>query len=379
MQQEKIALIALVIVVVAALSTFLIAINTDIFENLFEGQKRIEYGDYADVQYIGYYASNNTIFDSSYEYPNNKTGGSAAKLFVTLDMSATPDANFSGYSNTINDFFIPGFIENLVGLGRGEKRTTAVIPPEQAYGISPKAGDIIDLRAVYEYYYGEAPDINLSYTILSIQKNGTVPEPYNSYFGNTSTIFTVRENSHYIGEVVDLYAIWTNVTVVTKINETKLWTYTTPPENQTDNLTWTYLDEELMTYTTYPTNCSTITSIDNDTIVITHSPPINSTISIQTQTATTIYTIENVTDDTINTSVSQTGTGNKTYYEFDRQIILQRNETQNITQDVPGELMELQLFNPMRSIDPEFHISYHPLTDKAVYFEVEIIKVYKAS
>ncbi len=66
MQKEKIALIALVIIVVAALSVFLIAVNTNIFENLFKEKLILSEGDCADVNYIGRYTSNNTIFDTSY-------------------------------------------------------------------------------------------------------------------------------------------------------------------------------------------------------------------------------------------------------------------------------------------------------------------------
>ena len=68
MQKEKIALIALVVIVVAALSVFLIAVNTNIFENLFKEKLTISEGDCADVNYTGRYTSNNTIFDKSYQF-----------------------------------------------------------------------------------------------------------------------------------------------------------------------------------------------------------------------------------------------------------------------------------------------------------------------
>ena len=56
MQKEKIALIMLVIVIIAALSVFVLAVNTDVLNNLFQEQKIIASGDYADVNYIGHYA-----------------------------------------------------------------------------------------------------------------------------------------------------------------------------------------------------------------------------------------------------------------------------------------------------------------------------------
>jgi hypothetical protein len=210
MQKEKIALIALVIIVVAALSVFLIAVNTDIFETLFEGQKTIESGDYADVHYIGKYASNDSIFDSSYAFPENKTGGTPTKIFATLNITAVPGENYTAYSNMIDDQFIEGFIENLIGMKQGQTKTTASIPAEKAYGVSPKVGDLADLTEYIENVYGiDLEGKNYSYTVFSIKNNSTMPPMYASYFGNiTTTIFTVRDNSHYIGEFIALYSSW---------------------------------------------------------------------------------------------------------------------------------------------------------------------------
>ena len=65
-----------------------------------------------------------------------------------------------------------------------------------------------------------------------------------SFFGDVqTTLYIVRDESHYVGEIVDTYfdvqnlPLWENATVVTKINETLLWKYTTPTEGKYDNLT----------------------------------------------------------------------------------------------------------------------------------------------
>jgi hypothetical protein len=384
MQKEKIALIALVIIVVAALSVFLIAVNTDIFETLFEGQKTIESGDYADVHYIGKYASNDSIFESSYAFPENKTGGTPTKIFATLNITAVPGENYTAYSNMIDDQFIEGFIENLIGMKQGQTKTTASIPAEKAYGVSPKVGDLADLTEYIENIYGiDLEGKNYSYTVFSIKNNSTMPPMYASYFGNiTTTIFTVRDNSHYIGEFIALYSSWENSSIATKMNETKIWTYTTPPENLTNNFTWAELDStsEIQVYTEYPTNSTSITNITNTTIVLTHTPPVNSTITVSTQAGGSIeYLVEAVTDEVINTSYSPNSDGNKTYVEFDRHKIIQRNESQNITIDVPGEIFEIQLLQPLRGFDGDFNLSYNALTDKIVYYEISVVKVYKAS
>jgi len=381
MQKEKIALIALVIIVVAALSTFLIAINTDIFTNLFEGQKIIEIGDYADVHYIGYYASNGTHFTSSYKYPENKSGGTPAKIFVTYNTSATAGANFSGYTNTINGEYVHGFIQQLVGMTKGQTKRTAPISPQDAYGISPKVGDNINYSKYVEQNYGmDVNGKNLSLTILSINPNGIMPVEYRQYLGNVSTTtnFTIRDNVHYIGEFYNLYSSWKNSSVVTKINITKIWTYTTPPANLSKNFTWMESDATTGADTTFPKNCSTITNITNKTITITHTPQVNSTISQTSQLGqSTTYTVQKVTADKIN--ASRLISGNKTYKEFDRHSIIQRNSTQNITYVFPGEILELQYLATLRGFDSNFHFSYLPLSDKTVYFDIYVLKVYKAS
>src|SRR5512136_1751956 len=113
MQKEKIALIALVIIVIAALSVFVTAVNTDIFENLFKEKLTIAEGDCADVNYIGRYASNNTVFDSSYKDYINKTNATALKIFVSFDKNATSPK--SGYTSNM----IKGFMQGLIGMQEG--------------------------------------------------------------------------------------------------------------------------------------------------------------------------------------------------------------------------------------------------------------------
>ena len=216
MQKEKIALVGLVIIVVAALSVFLIALNTDVFESLFEEQKTIQIGSYADVQYIGYYA-NGTIFESTYTYPESKTGGEPVKIFVVLNSTAVPNTNFSSYTNVINGTFVKGFIENLVGMKTGQSKTTGLISPEDAYGVSPKVGDVIDFTLLAGTQY--------ELKITRIQENMPMPATFLQYFqSNVTSLYTMREESHYIGEPIDTYVdangapIWENATVVTKIN-----------------------------------------------------------------------------------------------------------------------------------------------------------------
>jgi hypothetical protein len=385
MQKEKIALIMLVIVIVAALSVFVLAVNTDILDTLFQEEKIIASGDYADVNYIGHYASNGTIFGSSYRYPTNKSGATPLKIFVTLNESATPETNFSAYSSTINDEYVKGFIQNLIDMKQGQTKTTAVIPATDAYGVSPKVGDVINLTIL------AGRDYRIS--IVTIEKNVSMPAMFEQYFGSGNTdMYKIREESHYIGESIDTYydasfnPLWANATVVTKINETQLWKYTTPDPNLLTNLTWvdTSSDSNPDTaFTTiYPTNESSITSLNNSTFVVTHNVKINDTIRYYNTTyqSGVDFIISHITAQNI-TAYYNTSSGNQTTnitQVFPRTIVYPRNTTQNITQPYPKEYIAYAL-SILRTYDHRVTLSLGSLADQAVYFDITVVKVYKAS
>ena len=73
-----------------------------------------------------------------------------------------------------------------------------------------------------------------------------MPEELIPYFGMDNTnLYVLKEDWHFIGEVLDItsiYLSWGNSSVVTKINDTKLWMYTTPTNEVGEYFTWRYLD-----------------------------------------------------------------------------------------------------------------------------------------
>lgn len=94
------------------------------------GPRSIEIGDCADIQYVARFASNGTIFDSSYENPELKTGGDIYKVFVNPNLDLTIPNGYEGYS-AAQPY---GFLNGLVGLQEGEI-VNVTVPPEDAYGI----------------------------------------------------------------------------------------------------------------------------------------------------------------------------------------------------------------------------------------------------
>ena len=368
MQKEKIAAVGLVIIIVVALSAFIIIeYGDEIFTNISEEKLSIEYGDCADVTYIGRFASNNSIFESTYEYVDNKSGNKPINVFVTLDITEFPPEGYEEYSP---GFLVDGFIEGLVGLKEGQSYTIGPISPEKAYGVAPKTGDVIHVS-------DESLTQDMNLVFIKIKENAPVPPEFQDLIpGNTTTLYVLKDNSYFIGLELTLYQSWPNATVVTKINETMMWIQTTPPDDKMTNFTWNELD--LYGYEiSYWENASSVTTLNETTIIVTHSPTVGQNMEIISGTSQVEYTVVSLTSDKINVSFEEYD-GNLSYIELDRKVTIVRNESQNITYSWPYEMMEYVL-SFLRDIDPTITYSLHPLAGESVIYEVEIDKVYKTS
>jgi len=375
MQSEKLAIIALIVIIAGALSVYLVSSNSDfIYENLFgkpisePSNEIIQYGDNVDLHYIGRYASNNSIFDSSYNDSINKIEGAPLKVFVTLNNSET--SPMSGYTTVIE-----GFAEGLIGLKENESKIIGPIPPEKAYGVKPVIGDILNLT--------ELIGVTQVYKIVNIKENAEMPEELIPYFGMDNTnLYVLKEDWHYIGEILNItsiYLSWENSSVVTKINDTKLWMYTTPTNDVGEYFTWKYLDMNTGSEITFPKDTSIIIDMNDDLISISHNPEINNVINVSYGGFYFMdYVINNITDNQINASYSDPNTGDIQYMNFDKNQEITRNETQNITMEIPEEYLEIILEQLRLSLD-DFYLSLNKLAGESLIFEVEIINIYKNS
>lgn len=339
----------------------------------------IALGDCVDISYIGRYCSNDTIFDSSYNDTTNRTGGAPLNVFVSFNKTQEPPTGFATYSQGIID----GLMEGLIGLKEGDNVTMDPIPPEKAYGFKPKIGDILNFTPLAGYPY--------VLKFVEIQENMSMPSDYQSYFGNvTTTLYTLKEDWHYIGEIIDNYTMaypfWKDSSVVTGVNDTLLWMYVTPSTGIGEVFTYFENNETDGTLTTYPENTSSISFINDTIINVTHNPEIGTTIDVSAYYpgygyySVGSYTVESLTADKINVSITDSTTGDTTYMDLDRTITIQRNQTRNITQPaIPGELVESYLLSYLRDSDSTFKLSYLPLSDETLCFEVRIENVYKIS
>lgn len=362
MQNEKLAAILLVIVIVGSISVFLtVTYGEDILNTLTgkkTGENAIALGDCVDVSYIGRYASNNTIFDSSYNDTTTKTGGTPLNIFASLNQSESPPDGHETYTNLIDGYYVKGFIEGLVGLNEGDSKTIGPISPEDAYGVYPKVGDVITISD---------PTSGKEFKIqfVNITNNGT------------TTSFVLRDSSYSLGEIMPIYLSWENATVITKINETNIWIYTTPPEDKSENFTWIESNSQMEAM--YWEDASSVTSINDTEIVVTHNPEIGATMTVSSYYGSVTYTVVNLTDEKINVSYLDETTGSMLYDEFDRTITIVRNESQNITYTYTESDMEQLLYAIKIYYDPNLTLSVNKLADESLIFEVQIVKVYKTS
>jgi FKBP-type peptidyl-prolyl cis-trans isomerase 2 len=134
MELEKnviIATIALLVIVSGVTGAYLY------YHYVWKEEIVVESGDCVDVDYIGKFAVNDTIFDTSYEdvakeaniYNANRTYV-PLNIFINSETHTMPPDIYKNYTSNM----IEGFKDALVGMKEGENKT-AVIPPEKAYGI----------------------------------------------------------------------------------------------------------------------------------------------------------------------------------------------------------------------------------------------------
>jgi len=374
MQNEKLAAIILVIIIVVALFAYIVT-KEDLFGNLSGSEPEealtIELGDCVDLYYIGKFA-NGTIFASSYNDTTNKTGGTPLNVFVSTNTSEYSPTGYEYYTNLINDYYVKGLIEGLVGLKKGDSKIIGPISPADAYGIYPKVGDNFTIS---DPSYGK----DIKFQFVNIITNATMPKEFVDYYGaGNTTLFVLRYDMYSLGEKTTIYPSWENATVVTKINDTKLWMYTTPPDDRITNFTWTSISSDGYSGIVFPDSTSSVTNINDTTIIVTHNPQKGATITQLDYYYgyTYEFTVLDLTNETINVSYVDESTGDISYYDFDRTVTIVRNESQNITYTCPSEEME-EMLSYFKTYNPNLAFSVNEYAGKYLTYEVQIVKIYK--
>jgi len=391
MNNEKIAMIALVVIIAGALSLFLVSsFGGDIFDNLFsdtdtpsQGDNVIEAGDCADVHYIGRYASNNTVFDSSYADVDEKTGGNPLKIFVTTDKTLPSPTGYSNYTTN----YIDGLLSRLVGKEEGETYSLE-IPPSEAYGEKKlQVGDQFksssfalntinpELSLNQTLEVTELSDSNLSLKWVGLDDYGQFTMPQivlNDLLAQTQEDMILIPPPHFI---------WENASEILDYDDDSVTIKTTPTKTETlydsfEQVQYGFGQNDVFSIFPDATNAT----YNETTITLTSNPEVGSeyeySYSYFGQEIVMTYTVKNMTEDTIGLSIVTQGadqTQNQTVarsLEFSRTYEFPRTY-ENIPSDYQEALIGADLENQGYSI--------HELAGETLIFEVSIENVYKTS
>ncbi|MCX6665014.1 MAG: FKBP-type peptidyl-prolyl cis-trans isomerase [Euryarchaeota archaeon] len=121
--------IAAVLIVIIALIIALLSIV--VLPSLLQ-PNTIEVGDCIEVEYIGKFTVNGTVFTTTYNDSVNKTGGTPQKLFVNPNMNLSIPRGYETYTSAPT--FVPQkAIRSLIGMKEGETKNIT-LSPEETYG-----------------------------------------------------------------------------------------------------------------------------------------------------------------------------------------------------------------------------------------------------
>ena len=378
MQSEKIAVIALVVIIVGALSGYLLVTHgEDIFGNLFGENEESELGtialgDCADVNYIGRYASNGTVFDSSYEDAENKTGGIPLQMFISTNSSETSPK--SGYMGIIE-----GLAEGLVGLKENDTATIGPIPPEKAYGAKKLGiGDTfstinlaLEMNQTVQVTKLNSNFISLKWINVETLGKFTMPQMI------LKNLTSMDQNDYVI--IPPPYYIWENSTEIINITDETVTVKTTPTssENISENLKPVQIGITDMIFI-FPD--ATTATWNETTITVTSSPEIGKSYPFSQDTGygyaiNITFTVEDINNDTINISVMYEGSDEKMYQDINRTQEFNRIFTMpRLYKNIPLMYQEY-----IFAEDLPRGYSLNKLAGESLIFDVEIVKVYKTS
>ena len=370
MQTEKLAAIVLVIIIAGALSVWIgVTYGEDILSNLFGEEEKVEtiaLGDCVDVNYIGRYASNDTVFDTSYEYWENKSGGTPLQIFVSFDENESSPAGYEYYQSGLID----GLMEGLIGLKEGENKTIGPIPPEEAYGNYSKLeeGNIFNTAVITQGLNQTIEVINITSETISLK------------WINVEDLGKFTMPQIVYETLLPPYYIFENASEIINITDDAVLVDTTPAKNEN-------LSDEVTIFMTENDEIAMIlpdvtTAVWNDTMItVTGSPEVGKEyyldLSSQGFDVNITISIVNVTDEHINTSISYLyeGETQEGYQLFNRTITLNRTYLLTRIYDIPfmyGEYLFEEDLN-------KAGYSLNTLSGESLLFDVEIVKVYKTS
>jgi FKBP-type peptidyl-prolyl cis-trans isomerase 2 len=384
MQNEKLAAILLVIVIVGSISVFLtVTYGEDILNALSgkkTGEKVIALGDCADVNYIGRY-TNQTIFDTSYANIANESGiynsnnpYAPLKIFVSTNESKSPPEGYDDYLSG----YIEGLIEGLVGLKEGQ--TSVIdIPPGKAYGNYSRLaiGDVFSTKSLtasdfLNYQLNQTVEV-LNLTDESITLKWINVQDLGNFTSSEGVLMEDLEQAIYsLYDYLPPYYIWENSSTIINVTDTDVLIKTTPTKTQ--NLAKQILVVSIADKTGFVFPDATTAEWNETEITIQSSPLPGANYTLDYGGMAFNITVGNVTATHINVSVEYQGEYQN--LELNRTITFNRTYSMRRLYTIP------LTFLPYTMIGDDIQgagYSLSKLAGEELLFEVTIVKVYKTS
>ncbi len=273
-------------------------------------------GDFVELYYIGYY-ENGTVFSSSFTGENisadasfdaadgltpfraymgmqRPSAGAYPKNWTAADLDTLQGARL---------YDIPGLYDRLVGMKEGDVEVIGPLPPEDAYGYSVRQA--ADNGTVITGNFTGIPGQHVKIRNAS---EGNISLECMMEVGQT---FTMPYNWFTTSAVQHPLWLWENATEVVAVNETHITTKTTP--NKLENLT--LVIPSYVGKISYWDNATDVVNLTDTSVTLALNPEVGDSTSIAGQ----VLTVENISGDTINVSISS-GNGQKRYTELNRTL-----------------------------------------------------------
>jgi FKBP-type peptidyl-prolyl cis-trans isomerase 2 len=386
MQYKKLAvMILLVTVIVVCISVFLTVTYSEDIVNFLKGKKTeekvIALGDCADVNYISRYASNKTIFGTSYSNVANESGiynisnsYQPLKIFVSLNRSKAPPTGYEKYSPS----YIEGLIQGLVGLKEGQ--TSVInISAEKAFGAKKlKVGDIFSTKYLtasnYKYQLNQTVEVfhltgeNITLKWLNVQDLGNFTLPEAILKGAEDIILT----NYSFYNSLPPYFIWENSSKVINITDSNVLIKITPTKTQnlTTQVTTFSIGNNFGFVFPDATNAEW-----NESKIVLRSSPIPGSHYRYFDNTGILYniTVDNVTTAHVNVSIDSQGKSQS--YLLNRTIEFNPTYSMNRLYMIPLNYFQYIFGNDIQKAG----YSLSKFAGERLLFEVTIVKVYKTS
>lgn len=377
MKKESVALFALVIIVLASLSVFVVGTNTNVFSDIFPSEApTVAVGDCVNVTYIGHFASNNTVFDSSYGDWQNKTNNTPLHVYVSYNKTAT--APKSGYSSDM----IKGFMDGLIGMKEGQTKTVT-IAPKDAYGANKlQVGDrFVTTKMTYSNYNRT---LNQTVVVTNMSGGNLTLHWVNVSFPQNFTMLegVIMENLTNALQVymspyqMVPYYMFENCSHVTNITNTSVVITTTPKThtNISKNVTYYYSDNKI--FFVFP-DATNVTWNDSK-INMTSNPVKGAHYAMDLQGTHINLTVGNVSKNNINLTAEVQG-GNQSLV-LNRTISFNRTYIMPRIYKIPFEFQGYPLAEYFIGDDvTKAGYSLNHLAGETLTFQLTVDKIYKTS